>query len=88
MKGDPLVQSKNLQKSLIVPKKNEPKGFGCCRGSGRWFCFFLFVRGSEVSSVLNLRSSKKGPYASQKKRPTVRVGHFSSKAPTKTVIVV
>ena len=52
------------------------------------FVSFCFGRGSEVRVILNMRSSscrtneqKSGPYAS-KKLPTVRVGNFSSKAPT------
>ena len=44
---DPLVQSKNFQKSLIVPKSLKHQV--CFRGSGRRFCF---GQGSEVSVCL------------------------------------
>ena len=41
--GHPLVQSKKLQKSRIVPKKSGAKvgSLVCFRGCGRLFCFFF-----------------------------------------------
>ena len=52
-RGDPLVESKKVQKSRIVPKqirvKNTNGGFLCFRGSGRR-CF-CFGRGSSFLSM-------------------------------------
>ena len=56
------------------------------RGSGRRFCF---GRGSDVSSMFWIwvvqveQMNKIVDHARVKKLPTVRVGHFPSKAPTK-----
>ena len=50
-------------RSLIVPKKTMKKianggSVVCFRGSGRRFSVFCFGRGSDDSSVLNLRCKK------------------------------
>ena len=54
MKGDPLVQSKKLQKKSHSAEKSGTKvgSLVCFRGCGRLFCFFFrFGRASEVGVV-------------------------------------
>ena len=88
----PFGAIQKFSENVIVPKKIEVQtsrkrqrgSLVCCRGSGCRFCFFLFVldERSSGSSVVQVVEQKSGPYAAKKKLPTVRVGHFSPKAPT------
>ena len=83
---------KNFKKSRIVPKKSGANvgSLVCFRGSGR-VLFFLFALDALLrfrllwTSVVQVveQMNKKVDLARLKQLPTVRVGHFSSKAPTK-----
>ena len=64
----------------------------CFRCFGRRFCF---GQGSDVSSMFRTsvvqvveQMNKKVDHTRLKKRPTVRVGHFSSKAPNKNTLAL